>query len=148
MDAISLTCVSDCSRATGRFTLFPSLSIPLALVSPYHRSTKFLGPLEFQFSAAQKRTILLNRATLLLLTHKMDLCRELVNALASRQPSDERVVLLKAALLLHEKKPAKADELLAVRFCGVGKAGGELVPPRRRPLRRTLPAKSAVHFFD
>lgn len=46
---------------------------------------------------------------------QMDQCRELVNTLATRQPNDERVVLLKAALLLQDKKPAKADELLAAR---------------------------------
>lgn len=33
-------------------------------------STKFQGALEFQLSAQQKRVLLLNRATLLLLTHK------------------------------------------------------------------------------
>lgn len=33
-------------------------------------STKFQGSLDFQLSAQQKRAILLNRATLLLLTHK------------------------------------------------------------------------------
>lgn len=33
-------------------------------------STKFQGSLELQLSAQQKRAILLNRATLLLLTHK------------------------------------------------------------------------------
>ncbi|CAN0929276.1 Signal recognition particle subunit SRP72 [Linum grandiflorum] len=65
-----------------------------------------------KLSPKQRETIYTNRVLLLLHANKMDQARELVSALPEMFADSEMPVLLQAAVLVREKKAAKAEELL------------------------------------
>ncbi|CAI0425734.1 unnamed protein product [Linum tenue] len=65
-----------------------------------------------KLSPTQRETIYANRVLLLLHANKMDQARELVSALPAMFADCEIPTLLQASMLVREKKPAKAEEIL------------------------------------
>eukprot|EP00741_Cyanophora_paradoxa_P019543 tig00021127_g18865.t1 len=68
--------------------------------------------LTHRLTPRQKLVIASNRCLLLLLANKADACRELSASLAREFPESDIPVLVGAALLVREKKAAKAEEAL------------------------------------
>ncbi|CAN1152927.1 Signal recognition particle subunit SRP72 [Linum perenne] len=65
-----------------------------------------------KLSPKQRETIYANRLLLLIHANKMDQARELVSALPRMFADSEMPVLLQAAVLVREKKAARAEEIL------------------------------------
>ncbi|KAJ0039074.1 hypothetical protein Pint_23645 [Pistacia integerrima] len=70
------------------------------------------GVLELKLSSKQKEAVYANRMLLLLHANKMDQARELVATLPDLFPGSVMPVLLQAAVLVREKKAARAEEIL------------------------------------
>ncbi|THU52609.1 hypothetical protein C4D60_Mb10t05760 [Musa balbisiana] len=68
--------------------------------------------LDVKLSTRQKESLYSNRLLLLLQANRMDQARELISALPEMFPDSVTPVLLQAALLVREKKVAKAEEIL------------------------------------
>uniref|UniRef100_A0A0G4HTR3 Signal recognition particle subunit SRP72 n=1 Tax=Chromera velia CCMP2878 TaxID=1169474 RepID=A0A0G4HTR3_9ALVE len=87
--------------------------------------------LEYRMTERQQAAIALNKCIVQLQAGKVEECRQALKAAKQRFPDHPRVCLVEAALLMKERKQAKAEELLRsfVEASGKGKgkqaAGGQ-----------------------
>eukprot|EP00898_Chlorokybus_atmophyticus_P005459 jgi/Chlat1/5914/Chrsp4S06247 len=97
----------------GDRDLFDALKRTEKLLDKSSPGFRLIDALENRLSAEQKGAIGVNRALLLLFSHKLEQSRSLAGALAAQFPDWDMPVLIQASVLVRENKAAKADELLA-----------------------------------